>query len=611
MPKSKIKNSKTKGYNFSIAYCVLRIALVLAVSCQLSAFSCFAQESDLEFTLDVNSPTISLPEVFRPNADLSGRGFYRDATWPQQLAAKEVLDSWKHDIGFNGIYRLQYNLWDIRQFAKNRDLQNNLLRNYENIIKDISDAGGVVILDIFGMPSGLGEVLDKRSFPRHVKTFKALVKNHIRRMSCQKRYNIWYEVWNAPDLDEFFLGRTQEYLVLYRQVAEAVKELEAEYKIHIPVGGPSISWWFQNSNGNSVLSPEQGLIYALIRFCYRHRLPLDFITWHGFSSDPQAEGQMTVYNKPSVKLIREWLSYFHFANNTHLIIDEWNYDPGVNVATERGQDAFICASYIPARIKNMYDAGLDYQLYFSLEDFQNNKEGITRNTGIFSFDPAYFDYKGEPKASYNVFRMLAKLGKNMYSCTDKFKDPFAGIIATKDKDTISLLIYNYIDPDPVISYLSRSIGSLPGAERKTLLALTKSTRLEKIMLGQLDIARLHISNRTKAILKKLKELSDKTQKFKSSSRNLKLGIKNLKGNYLYQRYTTDSSCSSNCAFVPAEEKEINPADMYRENLILNPYSVNLIVLKPKPKEEAVAPPAQEPETILNATVSQQNATDKQ
>ncbi len=614
MTKSKIQNkskipmtnSKTEVLSFGICALYLFCYLCFGI-CHLS----FAQEGDLEFTLDVTSNTTPLPKIFSPNIDLSGRGFYRDATQPQTLAAKEVLDTWQKEIGLAGLYRLQYNLWEIRQFAKNRDLQNSLLRNYENIIKNITDAGGAVILNIFGTPAGLGKVLDKRSFPKKLKVFKELVKNHIRTLSCQKRYNIWYEVWSAPDLDDFFLGRTQEYLILYRQVAEAVKELEAEYKINIPLGGPAISWWFQNSSGNTVITPEESLIYELIRFCYRNRLPLDFITWHGFSSDPKAEEQATIYNKASVKLIREWLSYFRFAKETHLIIDEWNYDPGVNVAAARDQESFISASYIPARLKNMYGSGLDYQLYFSLEDFQNNKEGVTRNTGLFWFDAGSFEYKGGPKSIYNVFKMLARLGKDMFLSSDKLKDEFVGLIATRDKDCISLLIYNYIDPDLMINYLSRTIGGLRGAERKAIMNLVRSDQLNKIMLGQLDISRLRLTHKTKAVLKKAKELNEKAQKSKTSARNLKLNIKNLKENYLYQRYTIDATCNRDCSFLPAEEKEVNPTDLYQETLALSPYSVNLIVLKQKPKEEAVTVPAAENQTPLNVTTSEGNATEKQ
>jgi hypothetical protein len=554
-------------------------------------FSIFAQETELEFTLDVTSQTTALPKIFKPNIDLSGRGFNNQSGWPQTLAVSEVLDLWQKDIGFNGIFRLQYNLWEITQLAKDKATQDQLLNNYESVIKRINDAGGIVLLDIFGMPAGLGKILDKKSPPVDPKAFKELIKKTIRGLSCEKRYNIWYEVWSAPDLDEFFLGKKQDYLNLYRALAEAVKELEAETKIYIPIGGPAVSWWFQNLDGNTVVSAEKSLIYELIKFCAAYKLPLDFITWHAYSTDPQAEKETTIYKKNYAALIRDWLSYFNFDRNTPLIIDEWNYDREINLLPERGAESFISASYIPLRIENMYAAGLDYQLYFSLEDFQNNKEGINRNVGIFWFDSEASGYKGGPKPIYNVFRMLAGLGDNLF-LTPKLNDEFISVIATKKEDDFVLIISNYIDADIAQNYLSRNIAGLNDGERKILLSLIKSDKFAKILRKELDLAKLRVNKRLKSILKKAQELDALTQQFKNLERKVKIGVKNLKDNYLYQRYAVDASCKTSCEFLPAEEKELPRAELYQETLTVRPYSVNMIVLKKKPPvvEKAAEPP---------------------
>jgi hypothetical protein len=572
----------------------------------LAGSSTFAQDADLEFALDAASETTPLPKIFKPNIDLSGRGFNKEISWPQGLAGGEVLDIWQKDIGFNGVYRLQYSLWEISELAKDKDLQDSLLRKYDDILKKITEAGGIVILDIFGTPAGLGKVLDKKSAPVDLKVFKELVKNHIRNLSCNKRYNIWYEVWSAPDLDDFFLGRKQEYLNLYRAVAEAIKELEDETKVYIPLGGPASSWWFQNLDGNTIITPEKSLIYELIRLCSRYHLPLDFITWHTYSTDPKIEKELTIYhNKTAIALIRDWLSYFNFDRNTPLIVDEWNYDREANVLPERSERSFVCASYIPSRIKNMYEAGLDYQTYFSLEDFQKNKEGINRNVGIFWFDPDASEYRGGPKAIYNVFRMMTKLGNEMFLSSLKFNDEFVGIVATKAQDTLAILIYNYIDPEIAKNYLSRNIASLNDKERKVLLSLIKSYRLEKIYNKELDISKLRASNKLKNLLKKAQELNEQAKRFKDAARNMKIGIKNLKENYLYQRYTIDSSCTTSCEFVSVEEKEVNITDSYQEVLSLSPYSINAIILKKKPPEPEIPVPGPE---VTETTPESQSQT---
>ena len=113
---------------------------------------------------------------------------------------------------------------------------------------------------------------------------------------------------------------------------------------------------------------------------------LDFISWHAYSSDLAEEKQDTIYSKPFVELIREWLTYFKFSSNIPLLIDEWSFDGSANILAARGKNAYISASYIPGRLKNMYEAGIDYQTYFCLEDFGDNEAGAIRNLGIFSFD---------------------------------------------------------------------------------------------------------------------------------------------------------------------------------------------------------------------------------
>lgn len=573
------------------------------LSCALASYififtlTCLAQQAgDLEFTLDIDSNAVALPKIFKPNIDLSGRGLHRMASWPQGVAAKEVLDTWQKNIGFNGVYRIQFNLWEINERAKDTAVQAQLLLNYEDIIKKINDDGGIVILDIFGTPAGLGRALDRKSAPYDLRAFKELVKKYVREFSCNKKYNIWYEVWSAPDLDDFFLGRRQEYLGMYRAVAEGIKELEAEVKINIPLGGPGTSWWFQDCDSNTIITPERSLIYDLIKYCSHYRLPLDFISWHAYSTDPKAELEITGYNKTSIALIRDWLDYFNFDRNTPLIIDEWNYDSGANLLPERAAAANIGASFIPARLKYMYEAGLDYQLYFCLEDFQNNKEKVARNVGIFRFDSESSGYKGAPKVIYNVFRMLRSLGDKMF-VLPKLDDEFVGKIATRQDDYIAVIFYNYIDPYAARDYLSRNITTLNDAERKIFLNLVKSDKLEKIISRQVDISGLRITGRLKTMLKKAQELDGQAAGFKSSERKINFKIKNLKDNYLYQRYSADSSCALNCNFVPAEEKEIGGPDLYQEELTLPPYSVQLVTLKKKPPEEA--PVVSEPEPAVS------------
>ncbi|MCX5714665.1 MAG: hypothetical protein NT033_07675 [Candidatus Omnitrophica bacterium] len=575
-----------------IKLCVLSLCWILCLGIGDLSFS--QQSDDVELTLDTSSNTITLPKIFRPNIDLSGRGFNDKKSWPQGVAAPEVLQVWDRDIGFSGFYRLQYDLWEIQELAKDKVAQEGLLNSYDSIIKKISDAGGIVVLDIFGTPAGLGKILDKKSPPIDPRAFKELVKSHMRVLSCEKKYSIWYEVWSAPDTDEFFLGKRQEYLGLYRAVAEAARELENETKTPIPVGGPSVSWWFQDIDGNTIINPERSLIYELIRFCYHYRLPLDFISWHAYSTDPKTEQDITVYKKSGAALIRDWLSYFRFNKHTPFIVDEWNFDSGINLSPARHEKSHIAASFIPARIKNMYEAGIDNQVYFCLEDFQNNSAGVVRNTGAFWYDAESQVYKGAPKTIYNVLRMFSGLGDRLFLASFKSSDEFVGMLATKKQDEVVLLVYNYIDPDIARSFLSRNIASLSDGERKILLNLVKSNKLDKIIRSESDIAKTQVPRRLKQLLTQAQGLNERAAKFSLSGRTVKLNIKNLKGSFLYQRFTVDSLCGLHCDFIPKEDKTIEINDAYQDTLTLNPYSVTMLVFRKNAAEleKPIVPPAQ-------------------
>jgi len=581
----------------------------------LIVFICCAQavslaqfKEQLEIEVDANSKTIPLPKIYRPNMDLSGQGFNRDPSWPQTLAAREVLDNWQKDIGFKGFYRLQYNLWEISQLEKDKPAQNALLNSYEALIKSVSDSGGVVILDLFGTPAGMGNVLDKNSPPHNLKAYKQLVKTVMRNLSCDKKYNIWYEVWNAPDLDDFFLGKRQEYFNMYRVVAEAVKELRQETKANIRLGGPGTSCWFQNLEPNTIFNPERSLIYELIKYCYSYRLPLDFICWHAYSCDPLADKQDTLYNKSSVNLIRDWMEYFGFDRNTPLVIDEWNFDRNANQSPARGEKSYIAASYIPSRLKAMASAGLDQQIYFALEDFQVPKEGINRNLGVFSFDAEHTSYKGSAKAGYNVFRMLGALGENLLEA--KLNDDFIGIIPTKSESALVLLIYNYIDPEIAVNQISRNIIYLNSAQRKVLLNIIKSDRLDKILSGSLSLDSLRMDEKVRGIFKVAMEMDALGKKFSSTSRKVKLSVKGYKEIYSYSRYVVAAPCSFDCAFKPAEEKEIDFNQPVTIDLDLAPYSVQMLIFKKKPVEAPLAETKPVAETKIAAADAKKNAEGK-
>jgi hypothetical protein len=351
-------------------------------------------------------------------------------------------------------------------------------------------------------------------------------------------------------------------------------------KTRIFIGGPSVSWWYQNCDGNSIVSPEKSLIYELIRFASRRHLPLDFISWHAYSSDPYTEQEATTYKKSLTHLIRDWLQYFNFSQDTPLVIDEWNFDIGANVAEERSERAYIAASYIPARLKQMQEAGIDYQIFFSLEDFRDNKAGVQVNRGIFSYNPETDVYQGNAKTLYNVFLMFNALGEKVLPLA--LSDEFVGALATTKDGDIQLLLWNYIDPLLANNYLSRNIATLSARMQQELVNLFKSGKLDKLLNQEIPLDTSGVSEKMKNLLKKALELKQQAQAELSTSRKVKINFANLNGGYIFEKYSVDSACLGGCLFAPAQQEEVNIDNQYQIEEELSAYSVKLLVFKKKP-----------------------------
>ncbi|TRZ49733.1 hypothetical protein D4Q80_01505, partial [bacterium] len=241
--------------------------------------------------------------------------------------------------------------------------------------------------------------------------------------------------------------------------------------------------------------------------------------------------------------------------------------------------------FIPAHLKNMYEAGVDYQTYFSLEDFADNKEGVNRNLGVFGFDTERIDSKGYAKASYNTLRMLNLLGNELLPSPSG--DDFVGLITTKSADYLAVLIYNYIDPQVALNYLSRNIAYLNRAEKKSVLDIVKSDRIEKILSGGLSLSTLRLTPKVKDMFNQAIELNTLGKKFSTANRKINVSFKGKKDLYMLSQYTVSSKCNRDCEFSASEQKEVDLNQGYLATLELSPYSVQLLIFKKKPPEPVV------------------------
>lgn len=80
----------------------------------------------------------------------------------------------------------------------------------------------------------------------------------------------YWEIWNEPDIEQFWSGTVEDYFLLYDKTARRIKE-------HDPsnlVGGPALAY-------------DLNFLREFLRMCNESGTPLDFVSWHAYSKDPR------------------------------------------------------------------------------------------------------------------------------------------------------------------------------------------------------------------------------------------------------------------------------------------------------------------------------------
>ena len=110
-------------------------------------------------------------------------------------------------------------------------------------------------------------VTQPRDYNQWAALIDKLVAHWVERYGIDEVREWFFEVWNEPNLKEFWTGTREDYFKLYRYTVEAIKGVDASLR----VGGPATA--------------KNEWIEEFLDFCERHSLPADFITTHHYPTD--------------------------------------------------------------------------------------------------------------------------------------------------------------------------------------------------------------------------------------------------------------------------------------------------------------------------------------
>lgn len=232
----------------------------------------------------------------------------------------------------------------------------------------------------------------------------------------------FFEVWNEPNLKNFWSGTQREYFKLYRHTVEAIKKVSPSLK----VGGPATaaSEWIEE----------------FVDFCERNDVPCDFVSTHhypndGYDGNDEIELQLFKSQRGIMREVAQ--NTRSHARNRPVYYTEWNSssDPWDPLHDEPYAAAFVGSTILEAN-------GLveGYSFWTFSDIFEENYFPSKPFHGGFGL----LNLHGIPKPSYRAFELFHGLGDRQ-SLVDGLHETVDCSLIQKDS-SVTLLLTNHTTP---------------------------------------------------------------------------------------------------------------------------------------------------------------------
>lgn len=329
-------------------------------------------------------------------------------------------------------------------------------------VNEIVQAGAIPIMTLAIRPKVLYPKIDQDIVdPTDYGAWEALISAMVEHYKQRGLSGIYWEVGNEGDIGESggspYRFTPENYVRYYRHTAAAV--LKADPTAH--VGGPALA---------RSMSP---ILPAFLDAADREKIPLSFVSWHIYNSDPKAV-------QGTIEYVKGLLAK-HPSLHPETILDEWNMALTVPPTDPRIQPAFVAET-----AWRMKESGLDYSCYYHIRDYHVDRDRFAAYTssGGASFMAAWwnrmpqysglFDFQNVMRPAYFSFLLLARLTGDRLQARSNDDSVHAFLTFDQNYDYYSLMFWNF-SATPVDVTLN--LQSLPGtltAHRRELDAAAPS-----------------------------------------------------------------------------------------------------------------------------------------
>jgi len=321
----------------------------------------------------------------------------------------------------------------------------------DRAVASIIATGAKPLMSICLKPPVLYPEIDQdKVHPTSYDEWDELIYRMVRRYNVELGCGIEYwEVFNEPDIGESggCPGRftPADYCTYYERTVRAIRRADASAK----VGGPALAYY------------QSPLLPALLEHCDKEDVPIDFVSWHYYTDDPQVIVKSIRYVKSLLAL--------HPKLSCETVIDEWNISLGWESTSHEFQPCFILEA-----TREMLEEGLGLSCYYHIRDYHVSRENFARfmspaGNRFMSYwwnvMPQFhglFDYQGRMRPSFFIFKTLSRVrGARLAVVSDR---PGIKGLAAHDGDweVIHVLLWNWGLERPTKTKVDLKVTDLDG-----------------------------------------------------------------------------------------------------------------------------------------------------
>jgi xylan 1,4-beta-xylosidase len=410
------------------------LSLILVCHFQLQAQKNKPKIAERSISIDFNKEKGTLNTMFKEciGAGRANEGLRAD--WQQQLAYV------KKECGFK--YIRMHGLLTDDMGVYREDKKGNPEYNYQyvDVLFDYLLSTDIKpFVELGFMPQALASG-DKTIFwwkgnvtpPKDYEKWAALIRNlteHFTQRYGADEVKTWYfEVWNEPNLSPgFWSGTQEEYFKLYKYSANAIKSVNADYR----VGGPATA--------GAAWEPE------MIEFCKKNNVPIDFISTHSYGVNA---GYLDEYGNNGTILAPQKMavsgdvlqSRKEISESSKPDLDlhytEWSasYTPSDPI-----HDSYHEAAYILQKLKQVGNAAQSMSYWVFTDIFEESAPRFTPFHGGFGL----LNIQGINKPAFYAYQFLNRLGNTELANNDS-----TSWVCKDSKGNIQALVWDFTFTHP-------------------------------------------------------------------------------------------------------------------------------------------------------------------